>query len=133
MHLTITRKYAIIPTQHKINALEVTTMYNFQIHSDIMYAINRHNAIMCEERFTLLDANILCLIKSFNDNNQKFYMSNQELKQLFLSDPGTIQRSIDRLIRKGLIKKEIEYMDMRKKRYLTYQRDAVDSLINQHY
>jgi len=108
-------------------------MYNFQIHSDIMYAINRHNAIMCEERFTLLDANILCLIKSFNDNNQKFYMSNQELKQLFISDPGTIQRSIDRLIRKGLIKKEIEYADMRKKRYLTYQRDAVDSLINQRY
>ena len=88
---------------------------------------------MCEERFTLLDANILCLIKSFHDHNQKFYMSNQELKQLFVSDPGTIQRSVDRLIRKGLITKEIEYIDMRKRRYLAYQSDAVNKLIQQYY
>lgn len=108
-------------------------MYSFLLHSDILHAINRYNSIMCEERFTLLDANILCLIKSFHESNQKFYMSNQELKQVFISDPGTIQRSIDRLIRKGLIKKEIEYIDMRKRRYLSYQSDAVSKLIQQYY
>jgi DNA-binding MarR family transcriptional regulator len=106
--------------------------YSFLMSSDIMYAIDRHNAIMCDERLTLLDGAILCLVKSFSDKNQQFFMSNQEMKKLFASDPGTIQRSIDRLVRKGLLKKEKAYIDMRQRRYLTYQSDAVTSLIEQY-
>ena len=105
--------------------------YSFLMSSDIMYAIDRHNAIMYDERLTLLDGAILCLIKSFAESNRKFFMSNQEMKKLFASDPGTIQRSIDRLVRKGLLKKEKEYIDMRQRRYLIYQSDAVNDLIAQ--
>lgn len=105
------------------------TNYNFSLHSNIMYAIDRHNAIMCGERLTFLDAGILCLVKSFTENNKPFYMSNQEMKKLFAADPGTIQRSIDRLISKGLITKEKEYVNMRQRRYLVYQSDAVRKFI----
>lgn len=105
--------------------------YSFLFHSDIMYAIDRHNAIMCDERLTLLDGAILCLAKSFADHGKQFYMSNQELKKLFASDPGTIQRSIDRLVRKGFLTKEKEYVGMRQRRYLIYQADAVNELIAQ--
>ena len=105
------------------------TNYSFLMHSDIMYAIDRHNSIMCDERLTFLDAGILCLVKSFAEQNKRFYMSNQEMKRLFASDPGTIQRSIDRLVRKGLLVKEKEYTNMRQRRYLIYQRDAVNKLI----
>lgn len=105
------------------------TSYNFSLHSDIMYAIDRHNSIMCGERLTFLDAGILCLVKSFTESNKPFYMSNQEMKKLFASDPGTIQRSIDRLISKGLITKEKEYVNMRQRRYLIYQPDAVRKFI----
>ena len=106
--------------------------YNFSLRSDIMYAIDRHNAIMCDERLTLLDGAILCLVKSFTDSNAEFYMSNQEMKKLFASDPTTIQRSVDRLVRKGLLKKENGYCNMRKRRYLTYQSDAANHFIEQY-
>lgn len=105
------------------------TSYSFLMHSDIMYAIDRHNSIMCGERLTFLDAGILCLVKSFAEQNKPFYMSNQEMKRLFASDPGTIQRSIDRLVRNGFLAKEKEYTNMRQRRYLIYQRDAVNQLI----
>ena len=108
------------------------TNYSFMLHSDILYAIDRHNAIMCDERLTLLDGAILCLVKSFNDHNKQFFMSNQELKKLFASDPGTVQRSIDRLLRKGLLTKETSYVGRHKRRYLAYKEDAVAKLISQY-
>lgn len=105
--------------------------YSFLIHSDIMYAINRHNEIMCGERLTLLDGAILCLVKSFHETDRKFFMSNNEMKKLFASDPGTIQRSVDRLVRKGLLSKEKEYTGARQRRYLKYNVESVTNLIKQ--
>lgn len=105
-------------------------MFNFQIHSSIMYALNKHNDLLPDPRLTLLDGAILCLTKSFYETEQKLFMSNKELSKLFLSDPGTIQRSIDRLVAAGLITKEKEYIGSKQRRYLTYKPDAVGNLLN---
>lgn len=105
-------------------------MFNFQIHSTIMYALNNHNNLLPSPRLTLLDGAILCLAKSFYETDRKLYMSNKELSKLLLSDPGTVQRSIDRLVTAGLISKEKEYAGSKPRRYLTYKPDAVANLLN---
>lgn len=107
----------------------MSTNYSFPFQTNIMYAIDRHNDIMPKERMTLLDGAILSLIKSFSERNQQFYMSNKEMKKIFASDPGTIQRSIDRLVAMGLIEKNKEYINQRPRRYLTYKPDAVNKFI----
>ena len=105
-------------------------MFNFQIHSSVMHALNKHNDLLPDPRLTLLDGTILCLAKSFYETDQKLYMSNKELGKLLLSDPGTIQRSIDRLVTAGLISKEKEYIASKQRRYLTYKPEAVNNLLN---
>lgn len=105
-------------------------MFNFQMHSTIMHALNKHNNLLPSPRLTLLDATILCLAKSFYETDRKLYMSNKELSKLLLSDPGTIQRSIDRLVAAGLISKEKEYIASKQRRYLTYKPEAVANLLN---
>lgn len=105
-------------------------MFNFQIHSSIMHALNKHNNLLPNPKLTLLDGAILCLAKSFYETNRKLYMSNKELGKLLLSDPGTIQRSIDRLVTAGLITKEKEYVGSKQRRYLTYKPEAIQNLLN---
>ena len=105
-------------------------MFNFQIHSTIMHALSKHNDLLPNPRLTLVDGAILCLAKSFYETDRKLYMSNKELSKLLLSDPGTIQRSIDRLITAGLISKEKEYIASKPRRYLTYKPEAVANLLN---
>ena len=105
-------------------------VFNFQIHSTIMYALNNHNNLLPSPRLTLLDGAILCLAKSFYETDRKLYMSNKELSKLLLSDPCTVQRSIDRLVAAGLISKEKEYAGSKPRRYLTYKPDAVGNLLN---
>lgn len=105
-------------------------MFNFQMHSTIMHALNKHNDLLPSSRLTLVDATILCLAKSFYETDRKLYMSNKELSKLLLSDPGTIQRSIDRLVAAGLISKEKEYVASKQRRYLTYKPEAIQNLLN---
>jgi DNA-binding MarR family transcriptional regulator len=95
-----------------------------------MHALNKHNDLLPDPRLTLLDGAILCLAKSFYETDQKLFMSNKELGKLFLSDPGTIQRSIDRLSTAGLISKEKEYIASKQRRYITYKPEAVQNLLN---
>ena len=102
--------------------------YNFKFYTSIARAMNNHNKIMPTPRFTILDVSILCLIKSFYESKTKFYMSNKELGEIMIADPSTIQRSIDRLIAVGLVKKEIIYVGPKPQRFLTYAEDAVNSL-----
>lgn len=106
-------------------------MYSFLLHTNIMHAINRHNEIM-PTRMTFLDGAILCLIKSFHESNSPFFMSNNEMKKLFASDPGTIQRSIDRLIKMGLVSKSKEYIGNKPRRYLSYNAEAVEKFLAQN-
>ena len=105
-------------------------MFNFQMHSTIMHALNKHNDLLPSPRLTLLDATILCLTKSFYETDRKLYMSNKELSKLLLSDPCTVQRSIDRLVTAGLISKEKEYVASKQRRYLTYKPEAIQNLLN---
>lgn len=102
--------------------------YNFQMQSNILYALNKHNELIPTPHLTILDAAILSLSKSFFETGNKLFMSNKELGRLLLADPGTVQRSIDRLMAAGLLKKEKEYIGAKPRRYLLYQPDAVQRL-----
>lgn len=104
--------------------------YNYNMRTDITRAMSKHNKIMTGPRFNTLDGNILNLIRSFSDSDQKFYMSNKELAEIMIADPSTIQRSIDRLIAVGLVTKEIIYIAAKPQRRLTYQKAAIQKLLN---
>ena len=130
LHNALDKSKFIVYTNNTKLMLRRCTMFNFQIHSTIMYALNNHNNLLPSPRLTFLDGAILCLAKSFYEADRKLYMSNKELSKLFLSDPCTIQRSIDRLITAGLISKEKEYIASKQRRYLTYKPEAVNNLLN---
>lgn len=104
--------------------------YSFLIQSDIMHAITNHNNIMPGERMTLLDGIILCLVKSFQDKKQKFYMSNKEIGKLCASNESTIQRSINRLLSMGLLHAEKIYYGQQPRRYLTYNEWTLQEFIS---
>lgn len=105
-------------------------IYSFLIQSDIMHAITKHNDIMPGERMTLLDGAILCLVKSFQDKGQKFYMSNKEIGKLCASNESTIQRSINRLLSMKLIHAEKIYCGQQPRRYLTYNEWTLQEFIS---
>lgn len=107
--------------------------YSFPMHANILYALDRHNNIAPGARFSLLDAAILCFVKSFHENCQPFYISNKELSSIFLADANTIQRSLDRLVAAGLITKRKEYVGKVPRRYLDYCPEAVDMLLREVY
>lgn len=104
--------------------------YNYNISTEITCAMSKYNKIMPGTRFSTLDGNILNLVRSFDRTNAKFYMSNKQLAEIMIADPSTIQRSIDRLIAAGLLQKEILYMGPKPQRLLTYQKEAVQKLLN---
>lgn len=103
--------------------------YNYRNYSRISEAMRIHNAIMPGDKFTLLDFNLLCLIKSFYKAGQKFYITNDKLANQLLSSEKSIRRSIDRLCEAQLIKKELINGKRNNGRYLIYQPDKVDTFI----
>ena len=105
--------------------------YNYQNHSYIAQAMQTHNSIMPGPKFTLLDYNILCLVKSFNETGNCFYMSNEQLAKEFFSCEKTVRSSIKRLCEHGLLKKEYIENNRLKGRYLTYQEDAVQRFVSE--
>ena len=105
-------------------------MYNFTLYIDIMYAINTHNNIIPGEKLTFLDGALVCFIKSFQDRNQKFFVSNKELSKIFVANESTIQRSINKLTKMGLLNSEKIYSGQLPRRYLTYDKSKLDELLN---
>lgn len=103
--------------------------YNFNVQIDITKAMSKYNKIMLSPRFNTLDGAILNLIRSFSEANTRFFMSNKELAEIMIADPSTIQRSVDRLIAVGLVKKEIIYYSAKPQRLLTYQPETVKKLL----
>ena len=103
--------------------------YNFRMYTDIARSMSYYNKIMTDLRFNTLDAAILNLIKSFFESNTKFFISNKELGEIMVADPSTVQRSIDRLIKAGLVKKEIIYVGNKPQRLLTYLPEATEKLL----
>lgn len=105
-------------------------MYNFTMHLDILYAINTYNNIIPGEKLTLLDGTLICFIKSFQDNNQRFFVSNKELSRIFSVNESTIQRSINKLTKIGLIHSEKIYFGQQPRRYLSYDQNKLQELLN---
>lgn len=105
-------------------------MYNFTMHLDILYAINTYNNIIPGEKLTLLDGTLICFIKSFQDNNQRFFVSNKELSRIFSVNESTIQRSINKLTKMGLIHSEKIYFGQQPRRYLSYDQNKLQELLN---
>lgn len=107
--------------------------YNYNIQTDITRALSKYNRLMTGPRFNTLDGNILNLVKSFTEADTKFYMSNKELAEIMIADPSTIQRSIDRLLAAALISKEIIYIAAKPQRLLTYNKQAVQNIIDLYW
>ena len=105
--------------------------YNYKNHSKISEAMRIHNTIIPGDKFTLLDFNLLCLIKSFYASGNKFYITNDQLANQLLSSEKSIRRSIDRLCAAQLIKKELINGKRNNGRYLIYQPDKVDTFISE--
>lgn len=105
-------------------------MYNFTMHLDILYAINTYNNIIPGEKLTLLDGTLICFIKSFQDNNQRFFVSNKELSRIFSVNESTIQRSINKLTKMGLIHSEKIYFGQQPRRYLSYDQNKLQELLD---
>lgn len=105
--------------------------YNFNVQTDITRAMSLYNKQHKEVRFNTLDGMILNLLKSFSESKTKFFMSNKELGQIMIADPGTVQRSVDRLVNLGLIKKEINYIGKRPQRTLTYNSEVFSELFSE--
>ena len=100
--------------------------FHFKLYSQLLAAANINNTIMTDPKITLLDCNILCLVRSFNDSGQKCYMTNEQLANTFLSCEKTIKASLNRLYWRGFISSEGT-----KKRVLTYNADAVNNFIQE--
>lgn len=105
-------------------------MYNFTMHLDILYAINTYNNIIPGEKLTLLDGALICFIKSFQDNNQRFFISNKELSRIFSVNESTIQRSINKLTKMELIHSEKIYFGQQPRRYLSYDQNKLQELLD---
>ena len=105
-------------------------MYNFTLQLDIMHAINTHNNIIPGDKLTFLDGALICFIKSFQDRDQKFFVSNKELSRIFVANESTIQRSINKLTKMGLLNSEKIYNGQLPRRYLTYDKSKLQELLN---
>lgn len=105
-------------------------MYNFTTHVNIMYAINTHNNLIPGDKLTFLDGSLICLVKSFQDREQKFFISNKELSKIFIANESTIQRSINKLTKIGLLHSEKIYSGQLPRRYLSYDKDKLQELLN---
>lgn len=105
-------------------------MYNFTLHINIMYAINKYNNLIPGDKLTFLDGALICFIKSFQDRDQKFFVSNKELSSIFVANESTIQRSINKLTKMGLLHSEKIYNGQLPRRYLTYDKCKLDELLN---
>lgn len=103
--------------------------YNYKNHFNISEAMNIHNTTVPGTKFTLLDFNILCLVKSFYKSGRQCYISNKQLAEQLLSHESTIRRSIDRLCDAQFLKKEYIGGNRNNGRYLIYQKDKVDTFI----
>ena len=104
--------------------------YTYLTHTNIPYAMDRYNKIMPGTKFKTIDGCILNIVKSFSENGAKFFMSNEELGRITISNASTVQRSVDRLVAAGLLKKENTYTAGKPQRILIYQKEAVQNLLD---
>lgn len=80
--------------------------YYYKNYPEIAQAMKVHNTINSGPNFTLVDFNILCIVKSFNDSGSKCYISNDQLAHQLISCEKTIRTSINRLCKAGFLEKQ---------------------------
>lgn len=104
--------------------------FHYKNYSSICEAMRIHNNIMPGETFTLIDYNLLCLVKSFYDSGKKFYMTNDQIASMLFACEKTIRTSIKRLCSFGFIEKQNIDNNRLKGRYLIYHPEKVEQFIN---
>ena len=77
--------------------------FHFKIYSSLLRAAHTNNTTTTDPKITMLDCNILCLVRSFHDSNKKCYITNEQLAQIFLTSEKTIKTSLTRLYWRGFI------------------------------
>lgn len=105
--------------------------YSYRNYPYIGKAMKDHNNITTGTKFTLMDFNILCFVKSFHDAGQKFYINNEQLANSLVSCEKTVRTSINRLCKFGFITKEYIHNSKFNGRYLTYNDQAVNKFIEE--
>ena len=102
--------------------------YSYINYFSIANAMNRSHY-----KFTLLDFNILCLVKSFYKSEKDFYMSNEQISNLMFSCEKTVRTSIKRLCEAGLLKKQYIKNNKFNGRKLIYQEHNVNCLVSKFF
>ena len=77
-------------------------------------------------KFTLIDARIINLVRSYSRTNQTCYASNAYLAKKCFTTPATIQKSINKLLAYNLITKKVACTNGRKQRELAFNEKAAD-------
>lgn len=103
--------------------------FHFKVYSSLLNAAYINNTTTTDEKISMLDCNILSLIRSFHDSKKQCYMTNEQLAKTFLVTERTIQSSLSRLYWRGFIKSEQIKHDGVNKRVLFYQENAVKNFI----
>lgn len=103
--------------------------FNFKMYSNLLAASHINNTIMTDPKVSMLDCNILCLVRSFYDSGRQCYMTNEQLAKTFLSCEKTIKTSLNRLYWRGFIKRDEIVVNNTKKRVLLYQPEIVDKFV----
>ena len=106
--------------------------YSYLVYTDINRAMRQYNHVIIGSKLNIMDANILSIVKSFSEAGYNFFMSNRELADITISDASTVQKSINRLISIGLLKKEVVYDGQRPRRILIYQKDVVNNFLSSY-
>lgn len=116
--------------------LNMAEEHYYKLDLKIGEAMKIHNDIMPEDKFTLLDLNILCHAKSFHEKGYTLYMTNKQLGDCLFATEKTVQTSVNRLCAAGLLTKEYTYKKnevtkkVARKRKLIYQADAVQRFMS---
>ena len=105
--------------------------FHFKIYSNFLAAAHINNTIMPDPKISLLDCNILSLVRSFHDSNRHCYMTNEQLAKIFLSCEKTIKTSLNRLYWRGFVASEQVPYESGKKRILVYRPQEVEKFIQE--
>lgn len=105
--------------------------YSYRNYPYIGKAMKAHNNITTGTKFTLMDFNILCFVKSFHDAGQKFYINNEQLANSLVSCEKTVRNSINRLCKFGFLEKKQMNNSTFHGRYLIYNDQAVNKFIEE--
>lgn len=88
---------------------------------DLVNAMAAH-----KDKFTLIDARIANLVRSYSRTGQTFFASNKYLAEKCFTTPATIQKSINKLLAYNLITKKVACPNKLKQRMLTFNEEAAN-------